>query len=82
MFIMCNIVQFKHSPTNIHWSAIKRILPYLYGTLSFDLNLTRKCDLSLLMDLVILIGFGVLKTENLLIVLLLFFLSKLDFMKI
>jgi hypothetical protein len=72
------IVKFKHSPTNIPWLAVKRILHYLYGTLSFDLNLTRKSDrsLSLSMVLLILIGLVMLKDESILIVILIFLLGK------
>jgi len=68
------IVKFKHSPTNIPWLAVKRILHYL----SFDLNLTRKSDrsLSLSMVLLILIGLVMLKNESILIVILIFLLGK------
>ncbi|XP_016172812.1 uncharacterized protein LOC107615228 [Arachis ipaensis] len=33
------VCQFMHSPTEIHWKAVKRILRYLSGTLEYGLTL-------------------------------------------
>lgn len=36
-----------HSPTENHWSVMKRILRYLQGTASYGLRLQRNSDLKL-----------------------------------
>lgn len=38
------VCQFMHSPSNNHWSAVKRIVRYLKGTSGFGLRLTPSSD--------------------------------------
>jgi histone deacetylase 1/2 len=40
-FSVNKVCQFLHSPTIVHWTAVKRILRYLRGTLSLGLRLTK-----------------------------------------
>jgi hypothetical protein len=37
-FAVNKVCQFLHSPTTAHWSAVKRILRYVQGTLSLGLR--------------------------------------------
>jgi histone deacetylase 1/2 len=37
-FAVNKVCQFLHSPTTVHWSAVKRILRYVQGTLSLGLR--------------------------------------------
>jgi hypothetical protein len=41
------VCQFMHSPTDGHWSLVKRIVRYLQGTTSYGLHITRGSSLSL-----------------------------------
>jgi histone deacetylase 1/2 len=41
------VCQFMHSPTDGHWSLVKRIVWYLQGTASYGLHITRGSSLSL-----------------------------------
>jgi len=41
------VYQFMHSPTDDHWSLVKRIVGYLQGTASYGLHITRGSSLSL-----------------------------------
>jgi hypothetical protein len=41
------VCQFMHSPTDGHWSLVKRIVRYLQGTASYGLHITRGSSLSL-----------------------------------
>ncbi|KAJ0702566.1 putative RNA-directed DNA polymerase [Helianthus annuus] len=43
-FAVNKVCQFMHSPTDNHWSAVKRILRYLQGTGSYDLKIQRNSD--------------------------------------
>ena len=36
-----------HNPLEAHWKAVKRILRYLGGTLTYDLHLTRSPHLNI-----------------------------------
>lgn len=40
-FSVNKVCQFLHEPTTVHWSAVKRILQYVQGTLSFGLWIGR-----------------------------------------
>jgi Reverse transcriptase (RNA-dependent DNA polymerase) len=51
--------QFMHSPTTLHWAAVKRILRYLKGTLSLGIHLSSNSLSLLSMHIVIRIGLGV-----------------------
>jgi histone deacetylase 1/2 len=35
------VCQFLHAPTTIHWAAVKRIIQYLQGTITFGLGMKR-----------------------------------------
>nr|AAP53968.1 retrotransposon protein, putative, Ty1-copia subclass [Oryza sativa Japonica Group] len=37
-FLVNKVCQFLHSPTTVHWSAVKRILRYIKGTVEFGLR--------------------------------------------
>jgi hypothetical protein len=36
-----------HAPTDSHWAAVKRILRYLKGTISYDFHITRGSSFAL-----------------------------------
>ncbi|KAL6330894.1 hypothetical protein AAG906_009322 [Vitis piasezkii] len=38
-FVVNKVCQFMHSPSNVHWQAIKRILHYLKGTSHYGLSI-------------------------------------------
>ena len=38
-FAVNSVCQYLHAPTNVHWSAVKRILRYVRLTVSFGLHL-------------------------------------------
>jgi histone deacetylase 1/2 len=40
-FAVNKVCQFLHAPTTVHWTAVKRILRYVRGTVSFGLRLSR-----------------------------------------
>jgi len=40
-FSVNKVCQYLHSPTTIHWSAVKRILRYVCGTLNYGLKIKR-----------------------------------------
>lgn len=41
-FAVNKVCQFLHAPTTIHWSAVKRIMRYIQGTLSMGLKITQQ----------------------------------------
>jgi hypothetical protein len=43
-FAVNKVCQFLHAPTTIHWSAVKRILRYIQGTLSMGLKVRRSAS--------------------------------------
>lgn len=40
-FAVNKVCQFLHAPTTVHWSAVKRILRYIHGTLNLGLQIRR-----------------------------------------
>ncbi|KAF3630140.1 hypothetical protein FXO38_27328 [Capsicum annuum] len=44
---MNKLSQFMHSPSEVHWKALKRVLRYLQGTLQFALHIQRGNDFNL-----------------------------------
>jgi len=40
-FVVNEVCQFMHAPTNSHWVVVKRILRYLKGTISYGFLITR-----------------------------------------
>jgi hypothetical protein len=46
-FSVNKVCQFLHAPTTAHWSAVKRILCYLYGTCSLGILIRRSSSLLL-----------------------------------
>ncbi|WVZ95958.1 hypothetical protein U9M48_041658, partial [Paspalum notatum var. saurae] len=43
-FSVNKVCQFLHSPTSVHWRAVKRILRYIRGTLSVGLKIKKSCS--------------------------------------
>jgi hypothetical protein len=41
LFAVNKVCQFLHAPTTTHWSAVKRILRYVRGTISLGLKIVR-----------------------------------------
>ena len=39
-FAVNKVCQFLHSPTSVHWTAVKRILRYVRGTVGVGLKIT------------------------------------------
>jgi histone deacetylase 1/2 len=39
------VCQFLHAPTTVHWTAVKRILRYLQGTVSLGLRLNKSASI-------------------------------------
>nr|XP_048323011.1 uncharacterized mitochondrial protein AtMg00810-like [Ziziphus jujuba var. spinosa] len=46
-FIVNKLIQFMHVPTDMHWSACKRVLRYLQGTKTFGLQIRPSCDITI-----------------------------------
>lgn len=46
-FAVNKLSQFMHRPTTSHWQALKRLLRYLNGTLTYGLNIYRHSPLTL-----------------------------------
>ncbi|KAJ8466181.1 hypothetical protein OPV22_028733 [Ensete ventricosum] len=46
-FAVNKLSQFMHRPSTTHWSAVKRVLRYLKGTLDYGIILNKKCPLQL-----------------------------------
>lgn len=44
-FAVNKVCQFLHAPTTQHWSAVKRILQYIHGTLKLGLNIRRSSSM-------------------------------------
>lgn len=40
-FAVNKVCQFLHAPTTVHWSAVKRILRYIQGSLTFGLKIRK-----------------------------------------
>jgi histone deacetylase 1/2 len=40
-FSVIKVCQFLHAPKTVHWTAVKRILRYLCGTISLGLRLSK-----------------------------------------
>jgi hypothetical protein len=45
-FSVNKVCQFLHAPTTVHWTAVKRILRYLRGTMALGLRLSRSSSTS------------------------------------
>jgi hypothetical protein len=45
VFAVNKVCQFRHAPTDVHWSAIKRILRYLQGCLKLGLKIIKNNSL-------------------------------------
>jgi histone deacetylase 1/2 len=45
-FSVNKVCQFLHAPTTVHWTAVKRILRYLQGTVALGLRLSRSSSTS------------------------------------
>jgi histone deacetylase 1/2 len=45
-FSVNKVCQFLHAPTTVHWTAVKRILRYLRGTVALGLRLSRSSSTS------------------------------------
>lgn len=46
-FSVNKLCQFMHAPTDEHWKAVKRLLRYLKGTMSYGLFFDKACSLQL-----------------------------------
>lgn len=46
-FSVNKVCQFLHAPTMLHWSAVKRIIRYLQGTIGLGVMLRRSSSLLL-----------------------------------
>jgi hypothetical protein len=44
-FAVNKVCQFLHSPTTVHWSAVKRILRYVNGTLNMGLKIGKSTSM-------------------------------------
>uniref|UniRef100_A0A0V0I1I1 Putative ovule protein n=1 Tax=Solanum chacoense TaxID=4108 RepID=A0A0V0I1I1_SOLCH len=48
-FFVNKLSQFMHSPSEVHWKALKRVLRYLQGTIQLALHIQRDNDFKLYM---------------------------------
>lgn len=46
-FLVNKVCQFLHAPTTQHWTAVKRILRYVRGTLGYGLTITKSSSMGL-----------------------------------